>query len=378
MRSLFRRTITAMARTQPGRWALSALLLAMGVVFLGASFASVGQDALGLLIGGIFFLAFGLFVLVFTILIAARTRSVKGASEARAKQLLAEGKILPIPPLPAAPKAASKDDLLRVEGYANELAAISWGDNPRVPPEQVEVVFNRAVAVTRRIAGDWSRLSEPIQVFAALPRPYCHIGAAEVMGRLSFLRGSLYAPVGLRQGLRFVTYAQLHTPLQPDSLMIQLKLLSACKAPYWQQLATQALELAQRTAPNHPRLANAVMFYHDMRGEHDEALVWADRDIASGPTPEDVFAALSRKALILDDLKRYEEALVIYDACIAQDPRDPWVWHNKSRTLTALGRYQEALACNQQALSIMDFGMAHKQREIIMAKMGSAGTTAST
>ncbi len=367
-----------MARTQPGRWALSALLLAMGAVFLGASFASVGQDALGLLIGGIFFLAFGLFVLVFTILIAARTRSVKGASEARAKQLLAEGKILPIPPLPAAPKAASKDDFLRVEGYANELAAIPWGDNPRVPPEQVEVVFNRAVAVTRRIAGDWSRLSEPIQVFAALPRPYCHIGAAEVMGRLSFLRGSLYAPVGLRQGLRFVTYAQLHTPLQPDSLMIQLKLLSACKVSYWQQLATQALELAQRTAPNHPRLANAVMFYHDMRGEHDEALVWADRAIASGPTSEDVFAALSRKALMLDDLKRYEEALVIYDACLAQDPRDPWVWHNKSRTLTALGRYPEALACNHQALSIMDFGMAHKQREIIMSKMGSAGAAAST
>jgi len=368
MRSLFRRVITEMARSQPGRWALSALLLIMGAVGVGVSFASVGQDALGLLIGGIFFLALGLFVLVFTVLIAVRTKSAKDVGEARAKQLLAEGKMLPIPPLPAAPKAASQDDLLQVEGYANELAGIPWGDHAQVPSDQVQVAFNRAVAVTRRIAGEWSRLSEPIGVFAALPRPYCHVGAAEVMFRLSFLRGATYAPVGLRQGLRFVTRAQLHSPLQPDALVIQLKLLSACAAPSWQRLATQALELAQHMAPNHPRLANAVMFYHDMRGEHEEALVWADRAIASGPTPEDVFAALSRKALILDDLKRYDQALTTYDACLREDPRDPWVWHNKSRTLTALGRYEEALACNQQALSIMDFGMAHKQREIILAK----------
>ncbi len=41
------------------------------------------------------------------------------------------------------------------------------------------------------------------------------------------------------------------------------------------------------------------------------------------------------------------------------------------RSIAHLGRYHEALECNQRALSIMDFGMARKQREFILAKIGS-------
>lgn len=37
---------------------------------------------------------------------------------------------------------------------------------------------------------------------------------------------------------------------------------------------------------------------------------------------------------------------------------------------TRLGRYQEALADNERARSLMDFGMARKQREIILKKIG--------
>jgi tetratricopeptide (TPR) repeat protein len=161
----------------------------------------------------------------------------------------------------------------------------------------------------------------------------------------------------------------LHTPLQPDALVIQIKLLAACTAPTWQKYATQAVELAHREAPNHPRLPNSLMFYHDMRGEYEEALHWADRAIASGPTPEDVYAARSRKASILLHFKRFDEALAVYDASLKDDPRDPWAWHNKSYALTQLGRYHEALACNERALAIMDFGTARQQRDIILKKM---------
>jgi tetratricopeptide (TPR) repeat protein len=343
----------------------------MGAVFFGLSFTTTGDNALSLLIGGILFLALGMVVLVFTVLISTRTRRAKVVGEALAKQLLAEGKVLPVPALPVPSKAASPEDLLRIEGYARELNNIPWGDHPRIPDDQVALAFNQTVATTRRIAGDWSRLSEPMRVFAALPRPYCHVGAAEAMFRLSFMHGSLYAAVGLRQGMRFVTRAALHTPLQPDSLVIQVKLLAACRAPSWQKYATQAVELAQREAPNHPRLANAMMFYHNMRGAQDQALMWADRAIASGPLPEDVYAARSGKANILAHLERYNEALAVYDECLREDPRDPWAWHNTSIYLAHLGRYHEALECNQRALSIMDFGMARKQREFILAKIGS-------
>ena len=187
--------------------------------------------------------------------------------------------------------------------------------------------------------------------------------------RLAYLRGSTYAPACLQQGLRFATRAQIHTPLQPDALVIQIKLLAACPNSYWQQLATQTLSLAERVAPDHPRLANSRMFYHEMRGEYDQALAAADQAIAAGPQPEDTYAALSRKALILMDMKRYDEAIAVFDQSLAQDAQDPWVWHNKSIALTALDRYDDALAASERALSIMEFGAARSQRERILAKI---------
>lgn len=370
MRGLFRRTILLLLRSEPGRWVLSVLLLLMGAFFLLGGVVGSAKDALALLIGGVLFLAFGVAALIFTVLLRRNGR----VATAHAKRLIAEGKLLPLPPLPAQPKSISPDTLLRIESYANQLNAIPWGDKPRVPADQAPALFNQTVATTRRVTGDWSRLAEPIQIFAAMPHPWCNVGAAEIMFRLSFVEGRRYAPVGLRQGVRFTTRAQLHTPLQPDALVIQIKLLAACTAPTWQKYATQAVELAHREAPNHPRLPNSLMLYHDMRGEYEEALHWADRAIASGPTPEDVYAARSRKANILGSLTRYNEALAVYDAMLQEDPRDPWAWHNASYALTKLGRYDEALACSDRALAIMDFATARQLRDFILQKMAEGQT----
>jgi hypothetical protein len=206
---------------------LSVALLLMGVAFLLLGVAGGNKDALAMLIGDIFFLAFGLFVLIFTILIGRKTKAVTAQGEARAKQLLAEGKMLPIPPLPAPSKSIAPDTLLHIESYANQLNTIPWGDNPRVPADQVAALFNQTVATTRRITGDWSRLSEPVQLFAAMPRPWSHVGAAEVMFRLSFVEGRRYAPVGLRQGVRFTTRANCIRRCNPTRWSFR----SSCSPP---------------------------------------------------------------------------------------------------------------------------------------------------
>lgn len=376
MRTIFRLVIFRLARWGPGRWVLAALLLLIGASFFALTpAAKTANEQLSFLIGGAFFVAFGLFVLVFTIVISRAGRQVKQAQEegeVRAKQMLAEGTLLPIPPLPKSPpKGATSEDLTRVESYAAQLNAVPWGEQPQVAAGAAGAydIFNRTVAYTRRITGDWSKLRGPIQTFAGLPLPLCYVGAAEVMARLSFLRGNLYAPAGLRQGLRFTTRAQLHTPLQPDALIIQVRLLAACPAPYWQKLAGQTLELARRVAPRHPRLPVAEAFYHEMRGEYDEALRYLDQVIARPPSPEEAYAALSRKSTILLDQKRYAEAVAIADLMLAQDPNDPWTWHNRSIMLARMGNYTEALASSERALSIMDFGVARKQREYILSKL---------
>jgi tetratricopeptide (TPR) repeat protein len=234
-------------------------------------------------------------------------------------------------------------------------------------------VFNQTVARVRRIRGDWSKLSEPINTFASLPKPWCYIGAAEVMHRLSYLQGYAFAPAGLRQGLRFVAESQFFEAMQPDALVISTVLLAGAKAKDWLALADQTLDLLRKVAPDHLRLPNAEAMIHLQRGEYEAALACDDRIIANPPSPEEGFAARANRASILWDLKRNDEALEAFRGVLEIDATDAWVWHNMSILLTQMGRLNEALDANTHALNIMDFGVARAQRETILAKI-NAGT----
>ena len=361
----------SMARYQAGRWVLSVVLLLFGVCSLLFAVAGPAESRLGFALGAVFFLGFGLFLLVPTLRISRARRRGKRLGEERVAELKASGKLLPIPASPPTPKAMSKEDVERVADYVKQLAAIPWGDNPTIPEWEVRHVFDRTVARVRRVAGDWSQLREPIAMVAAMPKPLCYVGAAEVMFRLSFMRGSLYAPEGLRQGLRFIARVQFFEALQPDALVIRTKLLSGYPSKYWLELADQTLALLKEAAPNHPRIPNAEQAIHAQRGEQEQALACTRQTLAYPPSPEEEYVALTNVPLILQRLKRNDEALAAFDEALARDPRDPWVWHNKSLLLMELNRDREALDCNTRALSLMQFGMAQQTRARILAKLGA-------
>jgi tetratricopeptide (TPR) repeat protein len=371
---LFNMLRDRLMKSQRGRWVLGILFLVMALLCV--LFATTGDDTaqnIGFGIGAGLFLLLALLVLIGNVFIGRsrrRLRTVVAESEARAKQLLAEGKVLPIPPLPKnPPQGVSPEELTQVETYATQLREIPWGDQVKYPNEQARAVFDAAMSEVLTTSGDWSKLRGPVGVFAGLPTPLCHAGAAEVMFRLSYLRGTTFAPVGLQQGLRFAFRAQFHTPLQPDALVTQLKLLVACRAPYWQELATKTLGMIQQVAPNHPRLPQAEVFYHRVRGEYEQAVICSDRALAYARTPAEQASILSSKALLLMSLKRNDEAVTTFQAACALNPDDPWIWHNMTFPLVELGRYHEALRCSERALSIMDFSVARKQRENIMQKL---------
>ncbi|HEU4785004.1 MAG TPA: tetratricopeptide repeat protein [Ktedonobacterales bacterium] len=299
-----------------------------------------------------------------------RLHKTAAESEARAKQLLAEGKLLPIPPLPTEPpQGVSPEELAQIETAAAQLQKIPWGDRKAYPAKQAPAIFESALAEVNAASSDLATLHRLAHVFAGLPRPLCHVGAAEVMFRLSHIRGTTYAPNGLRQGLRFATRAQVHTPLQPDALIAQLKLLAACREPYWQELATRTLAMIQHVAPDHPRLPLAEMLYHRIRGEYEEALMCADRALGTTTNPVEAAAILSSKASLLMSVDRYADAVLSFQNASSLTPSDPWIWHNASIALTHLGRYHEALQCSERALAIMDFGAARAQHERIMESL---------
>jgi tetratricopeptide (TPR) repeat protein len=381
MRRLLARTLNLLMRFRFGRWLVTLVFLGTGLLLVLAP-ASPGTDTTTVIGSGIVVLLIGLVLLYLTIrleVLLRKNKQLRQASVDRAKQLIDNGKLLAIPPLPQTPpKGASADDLMNVERQALKMADLPWGEHPRIASvEEAYPLFNQTVGRVRAVTGDWSALSEPIGIFARLPKPLCFIGAAEVMHPLSYLRGDLWAPIGLRQGLRFIARAQYHDPEQPDALMIRAKLLTGYNSDLWLRLAEETLEIARRVAPQHPRLPDAEASLLIRRGKLEEALACIEASLANPPTQEEIHVALTRKARLLDRMKRYEEALATYDLVNERYPQDPWTWHNKSLLLLNLGRYQEALACNERALSIMDFNVARTTGERIRAKMAEAQNASS-
>ena len=385
MRGWVYRISLLLVRSQAGRWVLTVALLLFGALaFIAGVAPPPGQtqtQTVSYLIAGVLVFVLGIVMLVVTVriggmrkrLIAARQANAARAREgvARAEEMVKSGQILPIP-APPTRKDIAPETLAHIEGYAQRMAALPWGDRSTTPADQARAIFDATVARVQGVAGDWSELAEPIDIFVGLPRPLCYVGAAEVMYRLSFLRGHLYAPNGLLQGLRFIARAQYTEPRQPDALVIRTRLLAGGGSKHWLEQADATLALLREVAPEHPRLPEAEMAIHVHRGEYEAALACAERMIANAPGPDMAYIAQARRANILLDMKRYDEAVAAYDALLSQRPSNPWTWHNKSIALMNLGRFDEALECNARALALMDFGAARDMRERILAKQAEA------
>jgi tetratricopeptide (TPR) repeat protein len=159
--------------------------------------------------------------------------------------------------------------------------------------------------------------------------------------------------------------------LQPDALVMRVKLLAGSPARQWLLLAQETLDLLKYCPPKHRHLPDAEASLRIQQGDFAAALQCLDRAIAVAPSEEEQFVAHATKAAVLaglgqGDVKRLEQAAQAYGQVLAIDPRDPWTWHNKSVVLQQLGRYEEALECNTRALEIMDFSTAQDMRKYLL------------
>src|SRR5262249_59528595 len=252
--------------------------------------------------------------------------------------------------------------------WARAMQHISWGNQPTVREAEVEQAFNVMAGRVTRVQANFSEFMPLIHAFAAMPAPFCYVGAAEIMLRLSRIDLYTYVPEGLIQALVFAAHAQCVSPLLPDALVTQVAILSAGRHRAWDRLATQTLHLLERVAPHHPRLACARYAYHRSRRDYDQALADCQLAQQQAPTDEERWAAFKGAADTLRDLGRLAEALAAYDVALTHDPHNPWTWHNKSLLLLQLGRPQEALVCNDHALSLAEFGAALSARKRILSE----------
>jgi tetratricopeptide (TPR) repeat protein len=290
-----------------------------------------------------------------------------------ARAAILSGRALPIPALPQRDVVATQTALRDVRAFAHELMAVPWGEQVTVSSAELRPQFDQTVADVRRVPGDWRKYAEPIRVFAGMPAPWCYIGAAEIMQRLSYTRAGTYVPFGLRQGLRFIALAQAADPENVDALVTRARLLASSWDQVWLRLAEDTLRRVQAIAPNHPRLpsAEATLFTHFH--EHEKALMATEQAIARAPTPTDKVVAQIVRANILLDMERYDEAITTYRELLRTETEDPWLWHNLSLALINEKRYQEALDCNQRALALMPFRAAAELTPALQKLAGSAG-----
>jgi tetratricopeptide (TPR) repeat protein len=292
-------------------------------------------------------------------------------------RMVKRGYRLPVPDTASIPRQVTPQDLQEAEGSARRMALQPWGQRPSVPAEEAHALFDHTVAVVRRVRGNWDAFQAPAATFLSLPDPWSRIGGAEIVYRLSYLQWRIYAPQGLRFALGQINTVLQEYPLQPDALVMRVKLLAGSPARQWLLLAQESLDLLKYCAPKHPRIPDAEASVRIQQGNNVAALQCLDRAIAVAPSEEERFVAYATKAAVLADLgqgdvKRLEQAAQAYDQVLAIDPRDPWTWHNKSVVLQQLGRYQEALDCNTRALEIMDFGTAQDMRKAILRHLDQA------
>jgi tetratricopeptide (TPR) repeat protein len=63
-------------------------------------------------------------------------------------------------------------------------------------------------------------------------------------------------------------------------------------------------------------------------------------------------AAWVNKGTTLDDLGKYQEAVICYDKSLDINSRDTDAWTNKGNALYNLKRYQESIVCYDKSLAI--------------------------
>ena len=88
------------------------------------------------------------------------------------------------------------------------------------------------------------------------------------------------------------------------------------------------------------------LFYN---GENERALLCFDEYVKQNPSNEVMW---NNRAVVLSNLKRFDEALSSYDEAIRAKPHEPENYCNKGFTLEEMGKFDDALIWYNKALEI--------------------------
>ncbi len=367
--------------TTAGRFILSIICLVSGaaifVLFVGFDHPFA---AFRLLLASIFLIGVGVFgvlvTLYRTLFPGPQTKSNR-LEERRAQSIIKKGRALPLPPAPKQLPAISKSMVLQARGYTLQMQQLAsrWRKQGIPVSATRPANFEEELAKVHSVTGNWNDLAGPLRAFGEMPAPWRWIGAAEIIRYLAYWHNRIFVTSTIRQGLRFIVEAQDVDPQNVDALLTRVTLLTCSDDPQWIRMALETLTMARQLAPTHPRLPKVEIDYYTRIGDHDQALAANERLIALAPSAEEANRRRAKRADMLMEANRLEEAAAVFAEVAPTFPDNPWLWHNYSIVLRRLKRYHEALEVSDHALSVMEFKTARDNNNWLRTQLGKPANT---
>jgi len=226
--------------------------------------------------------------------------------------------------------------------------------------------YERGLDTAFAFRGDPQVYVEAFQHFQASQScAYAFAGIAyTLMLAASWHSNELYRP-GMAAAMEWLEKAQAW---EPDAVAINFIEAMIYTNLEEYENARLVLDYLWREKEDSYYLHQAEIVYWYQQQEWEQHLSWVKRTrkLAGNPLRQHhVLSALGDHFL---KTGRSAEAIRVYHEVVKVAPHDPWAWHNMSVLLLELGEYDNAEACCDRALELMDFPAARQVKEHIQGQ----------
>jgi len=249
-----------------------------------------------------------------------------------------------------------------VEDIVNFIDLIEWPDECRVS-EEAGVIFEKGLDKLDGYRGHPDVLFDALEIFVATGTcAYGYAGVASVMINASFLQGDEYYEPGLDYAMQWLKKAQELAPDQIEFGCIELNLLLCLNEL---EKAYSILEQLEKKTSKNYRVCGAAIAYWGEVNDMEKVKYWCSKakQVANTEEQRELVARILADRYMMSE--RYEEALVHYEKISQTKTEDPWLWHNMSILYCEVEEFEKARTCNQNALNLMEFGVAREMKEYI-------------
>lgn len=252
-------------------------------------------------------------------------------------------------------------DILRL------VQAMSWPDEIIVGGES-ERRYRAATDLLLMYRGDPALLYEALHMLAECgSQPYAYAGIAKTLMSAAYEQGFTHDPIGLAEATSWLRRAQ-----EKVGNCVEINYLDA--ALYMcagnMRSARLVLDYFQKHKVELIYICFAEMQYWIRLSQIAEMERWFRRANTLSQEPIHRLWALSALADGYMADQKWDSCIQTYNLAITLFPEDPWVWHNLSIAYIRVRNFQDAVRCNQKALSIMQFPAALEIEETLLKRIG--------